>query len=85
METARSPNQVLREAVAAVGSQSAFGRLIGVTQQAVFKWLRDCKPLPAEHVLKAEAATGISRHDLRPDLYPRDLDRPAEPAMDPVR
>ncbi len=26
--------------------------------------------MPAEFVLKAEAATGVSRHDLRPDIYP---------------
>lgn len=29
-------------------------------------------PLPAEYVLATERATGISRHDLRPDLYPRE-------------
>lgn len=28
-------------------------------------------------VLKAEAATGISRHDLRPDIYPREV--PCDP------
>ena len=26
----------------------------------------------AEYVLAIEAATGVSRHDLRPDLYPRE-------------
>jgi DNA-binding transcriptional regulator YdaS (Cro superfamily) len=34
--------------------------------------------LPAEHVLAVEAATGVSRHDLRPDIYPRE-DAPAQP------
>lgn len=28
------------------------------------------KRLPAEHVLAVEAATGVSRHLLRPDIYP---------------
>lgn len=28
--------------------------------------------MPAEYVRIAEAATGVSRHDLRPDIYPRE-------------
>lgn len=62
----------LCRAVRAAGSQSAFGRLLNKRQSVVFGWLKDEKPLPAEHVLKVEEATGISRHDLRPDLYPRE-------------
>lgn len=30
------------------------------------------KQLPAEYVLRAERFYGVSRHDLRPDIYPRD-------------
>lgn len=59
-------------AVRKAGSQSAFGRLLGKRQSVIFGWLRDARPLPAEHVLAIEEATGISRHDLRPDIYPRD-------------
>lgn len=62
----------LARAVRAAGSQSAFGRMIGRSQSTVHDWLADEKPLPAEHVLTVEEATGISRHDLRPDIYPRD-------------
>lgn len=43
------------------------GRL-GITRAALYAWSR----APAERVLAIEAATGVSRHDLRPDLYPRD-------------
>jgi DNA-binding transcriptional regulator YdaS (Cro superfamily) len=65
-------------AVRKVGSQVAFGRLIGKSQSVVNDWLRLGHPLPAEHVLAVEAATGISRHDLRPDIYPREpAPRPA--------
>lgn len=60
----------LREAVEAVGSQSAIARLLEVTQGAVSKWLSGQKPLPAEHVLAVEAATGVSKYRLRPDIYP---------------
>lgn len=34
--------------------------------------LAEGRPLAPEHVLTVEAATGVSRHDLRPDIYPRD-------------
>ncbi|CAM5279935.1 DNA-binding transcriptional regulator YdaS (Cro superfamily) OS=Sphingobium scionense OX=1404341 GN=GGQ90_002892 PE=4 SV=1 [Sphingobium scionense] len=56
----------------ALGSQSALARLCGVSQQSVSKWVLRNKELPAEHVLAVEHATGISRHDLRPDIYPRE-------------
>lgn len=73
----------LKRAVMALGGQSAFARLIGVAQPTVWAWLDKSKPLPAEHVLKVEEATGISRHDLRPDLYPREA--PSSPHGDDDR
>ena len=74
-------NSALAKAVRQVGSQSAFGRLVGRAQSLVNDWLRKGKPLPAELVLTVESATGISRHELRPDIYP-----PPEssPARDPL-
>lgn len=42
---------------------------LGVSYQAVHKWFRKGK-IPAERVLAVEAATGVSRHRLRPDIYP---------------
>lgn len=56
-----------------MGSQSALARLCDVSQAAVWKWLDEGSMLPAEHVLKVEAATHVARHDLRPDIYPRGL------------
>lgn len=60
-----------------MGSQSALARLCGVSQQSVSKWVLLDKELPPEHVLKVEEATGISRHDLRPDIYPREANAAA--------
>lgn len=62
----------LKAAVDHMGGQSATARLLKVSQAAVWKWLDEGKMLPAEHVLTIEAATQISRHDLRPDIYPRE-------------
>ncbi|MBB4149103.1 transcriptional regulator [Sphingobium scionense] len=69
----KSPMVVTAPRIAeALGSQSALARLCGVSQQSVSKWVLRNKELPAEHVLAVEHATGISRHDLRPDIYPRE-------------
>lgn len=66
-------HSALKRAVAYFGdNQSKFAAAIGTSQQLVSYWLRNEKALPAEWVLPTEKATGVSRHDLRPDLYPRD-------------
>lgn len=67
-----SKQSPLERAVEKAGGQSAFARLHGVSQPTVWAWVRQAKPLPAEHVLRTEAECGISRHDLRPDIYPRE-------------
>lgn len=68
----------LERAVSIAGSQSELARQIGVAQASVWKMVNRAKRASAEFVLKIEAATGVSRHDLRPDLYPRE-DPPAHP------
>lgn len=47
------------------------GRNVKVRQQHVWKWLNDAKtPMPpAEHCRAIEDITGISRYDLRPDIF----------------
>jgi DNA-binding transcriptional regulator YdaS (Cro superfamily) len=66
-----TPYQALQKGVEVLGSQAELARICGVSTTAVWKWLQSSKRLPAEHVLAVEAATGVSRHDLRPDIYPR--------------
>jgi TorA maturation chaperone TorD len=55
----------LDEAIRAVGGVSELARQIGISQPSVSNWTR----VPAERVLIVEAATGIDRKTLRPDLY----------------
>lgn len=52
------------------GNQSKFAAAIGTSQQNVSNWYRKGSQLPAEFVLAAEQATGVARHDWRPDIYP---------------
>jgi len=68
-------------AIERIGSQGAMARLLGVSQPAVWKWVHHHRPLPAEHVLTVEEATGISRHELRPDIYP--IEEPPMPGSPP--
>ena len=60
----------IRKAVEKVGGQSALARHLGCTPQAVQR-MCSLNRVPAERVLKIEKVSGVSKHDLRPDLYPR--------------
>jgi len=73
-------HEAFRKAVDSAGGQTAFGRIVGCTQGNIWQLLRKGSALPGQYVLKAEAATGVSRHDLRPDLYPRETERLATSA-----
>ena len=55
----------LAQAIDAVGGVSELARRIGISQPSVSNWDK----IPAERVLAVEAATGIARMRLRPDLY----------------
>lgn len=62
----------LTRAIAIVGGQTQLARLLGVKQANVWHWLNKADRVPGEYVIAIEKATGgeITRHDLRPDLYP---------------
>jgi DNA-binding transcriptional regulator YdaS (Cro superfamily) len=49
---------------------------LGITRGAVAMW----RQVPAERVLDVERFTGVSRHKLRPDIYPPPADAPAHSA-----
>jgi TorA maturation chaperone TorD/DNA-binding transcriptional regulator YdaS (Cro superfamily) len=55
----------LDEAIRVAGGVGALARKIGISQPSVSNWSR----IPAERVLAVEAATGVDRSALRPDLY----------------
>jgi TorA maturation chaperone TorD len=57
----------LDEAIRAAGGVGALARKIGISQPSVSNWSH----VPAERVLTVEAATGVNRASLRPDLYGR--------------
>lgn len=77
-----TPHEAIRKAVDALGSQGALAEQIGLSTTSVWKMVNNARRASAEYVLAIEAATGVSRHDLRPDLYPRE-DPPAHPSAPP--
>lgn len=52
------------------GSISQLGRDLDIPQSTMSRIVNQSKQLPAEYVLRAEALYGVSRHHLRPDIYP---------------
>jgi TorA maturation chaperone TorD len=55
----------LEEAIRVAGGVGALAQRIGISQPSVSNWSR----VPAERVVSVEAATGVARAILRPDLY----------------
>jgi len=55
----------LREAIRAAGGVRALAHKIGISQPSVSNWTR----VPADRVRAVEAATGVDRAVLRPDLF----------------
>jgi DNA-binding transcriptional regulator YdaS (Cro superfamily) len=65
-------NTLIKKAVDICGSQVALAKAVGKTQKHVWNWMNRDKRVPAEYVLDIEKATNgqVSRHELRPDIYP---------------
>jgi len=58
----------LDKAVKGAGGVTALAFSLGVSQSAVSNW-RKRRRVPAEHVLSIERTTGVSRHELCPDVF----------------
>lgn len=58
----------VRRAVDLKGSQSALARDIGFSQGSVWRWLNGT-PIPAEAAIAIEKSTGVSKSQIRPDLF----------------
>ncbi len=71
----------LARAIDKAGGVAELARKIGIAQPSVSHWNR----VPAQRVIAVEAATGISRRELRPDLYDEsELITTIGHAVDPV-
>lgn len=66
-----TPLEAFNRAIDQYGSQEAMAAALGLNQPKISRRLATSMNVEAEWVLKIERDTGISRHDLRPDIYPR--------------
>ena len=71
----------LAEAFRSTGGVTELARRLGISQPSVSSWNR----VPAERVVAVEAATGIPRHRLRPDLYGEDISADEADEIDAAR
>lgn len=77
-----SPLEALQKAVDIAGGQTELAKSIDPTQkklrqQNIWTWLNRDKKTSAKWVVKVSQATGVSCHELRPDIFPA-----TEPAND---
>ena len=73
MNKALTRYEALDACVTKAGSISQMGRDLDIPQSTMSRIVNSSKQLPAEYVITAEQLYGISRYDLRPDIYPREV------------
>jgi DNA-binding transcriptional regulator YdaS (Cro superfamily) len=59
----------LKRAAAAVGGWANLADLLHVAGSSVYNWKRS----PPHRVLAIERISGVTRYELRPDLYPMEM------------
>lgn len=65
----KKANSTVIQAVAKAGGRSRVAKMFDVTEEAVRQWALPGRRVPAECVLELEAASGVSRYAIRPDVY----------------
>ena len=64
----RRVSKAMPVACASVGGQAALARAIGRPEETVLYWVNGKSLVDPELAVEIERITGVSRHDLRPDL-----------------
>lgn len=60
-------SDIIALAIKRAGGISKLAKAIGIRHTSIYVWRR----IPADRIISVEAATGIPREQLRPDLYRR--------------
>ena len=64
-----SPDQApVDKAIERLGGPTKAAEILGISQANISMW-KVRRRVPADKVLAVEAATSISRHELRPDIF----------------
>jgi len=57
--------EALKGAIEKAGNAAVLARHLGITKGAISQW----SVCPPGRVVQVEGITGVSRHDLRPDIF----------------
>ena len=62
---------IIKSVVELLGGQVKAAKKIGVTQQAVCKWINEKMPISANSAVRIEKATNgaVTRAEIRPDIF----------------
>jgi DNA-binding transcriptional regulator YdaS (Cro superfamily) len=61
----REMNDPVKRAIDAAGGLRPLARKLGIGHTAVFQW----RKIPLHHLFRVEEITGLSREELRPDIF----------------
>ncbi len=63
--------EAIKRAVEIAGGAASLARKLGISRVSVHEWVKRGR-IPATRVIAVETAVNaeVTRHDLRPDLYP---------------
>jgi DNA-binding transcriptional regulator YdaS (Cro superfamily) len=61
----RGMNKALKKA----GGYSGLAKYLGISRQRVHNWFMEGGQVPAHFVIDVEKATGVSRYEIRPDVF----------------
>ncbi len=65
----------LTKAIKSAGTATNLATMLGIKPMSVSRWKNRYQGVvPADRVLQIYAATGVTPHELRPDLYPNPSD-----------
>jgi len=59
----------IQKAIQAAGGQRTLAHALHVSPGLISQWATGRRPVAAKHVLAIEAVTGVSRHELSPDVF----------------
>lgn len=62
------PTEALKKAIDKAGGMTKLARKLGVTPQCVYGWVVRQR-VPPQQCSRIEAATGVGRKQLRPDIF----------------
>lgn len=65
----------LERAISRAGNATKLAKKLGLSSMAISHWKKRYNGvIPSEHVLPIFNLTGVTPHELRPDLYPNPSD-----------